>query len=127
MAPRPSLGPHDASLTQEPHLGHISLAPRYHLATTSLAPCWHLARTSHALARTSTSLAPFRRQAHAHGERSQLPLPWPATSSSSVVPPSYDTARVTLAAGRAELQSGEELGWRPNLPAHLLPAPVEHF
>ena len=62
MAPRPSLGPHDASLTQEPHLGHISLAPRYHLATTSLPPRSHPAGTSHA-PRTH-SLAPRPRSHH---------------------------------------------------------------
>jgi hypothetical protein len=47
------------------------------------------------------------------------------------VPPSYDTARVTLAAG-AELPTREELGMAPILPARLLPShpdgiTVEHF
>jgi len=64
---------------------------------------------------------------HAHGRRSQLPLPWPATTSSSMLPPSYDTARVTLAAG-AERQTLAELGMNPDLPssrarpARLLPS-----
>lgn len=82
----------------------------------------------------SSTPHPSLAAAHAHGQRSQLPLPWPASTSSSMVPPSYDTARVTLAAG-LELQTREELGMRPCLPARLLPshpsvgpmAPVEHF
>ena len=69
MAPRPSLGPHDASLTQVPHLGHISHAPRYHLATTSLPPRSHPAGTS--LAPRTHSLAPRPRSHHFDARRTR--------------------------------------------------------